>query len=187
MWIQFSFGSRRRPRPGFPKAHAFFLNWLATKPGDLTSGELFPYLKSRPVYLCPTDKIALDSNRRLTGAATAPFGNSLHLRDYSYAMNCGLCHESDPAKFIAPARTLLFMEADLARDDYSGQVGPTFGTHSLSMRHGDRGHLMFGDLHLDAVRSKTADTLEKSKRFWFSTTDMTGPGGMSMGSGLTDP
>lgn len=166
----------------------FFLDWLATKPGDLTSGELFPYLRNRPVYLCPTDKLTLDSNLRLPTASSGPiFGGTSHTRDYSYAMNCGLCHESDPSRFLAPTRTLLFMEAELARNDYSGQVGPWFGTRSLSTRHNNRGHLMFGDLHLESVKAKAADTLEKSKRFWFPTTDMSGPGGGPMGTGLTNP
>jgi len=167
----------------------YFLNWLATKPGDLTSGQLFPYLKSPPVYLCPTDKIALASNAHLPATPTAPiFGNSLHPRDYSCAMNCGLCHESDSSRFLTPARTLLFMEADLARDDYSGQVGPSMATRVLSTRHNGRGHLVFGDLHLETVKPKQADALERSLRFWFPTADTSGPGGGgSMATGLTDP
>jgi prepilin-type N-terminal cleavage/methylation domain-containing protein len=43
----------------------YFLDWLYTRPGDLTSGRLFPYLKNKQVYLCPTDKIALDGNARM--------------------------------------------------------------------------------------------------------------------------
>lgn len=165
----------------------FFLDWLATKPGDLTSGELFPYLRSRPVYLCPTDKLALDSNGRQPNTPSGPVLGASHLRDYTYAMNCGLCHESDPSRFLAPTRTLLFMEADLARDDYSGQVGPSFGARSLSTRHNNRGHLMFADLHLESLNAKVADGLEKTKRFWFPTADTSGPGGGSMAGGLTDP
>jgi prepilin-type N-terminal cleavage/methylation domain-containing protein len=167
----------------------YFLSWLAVKTGDLTSGQLFPYLKSRPVYLCPTDKIALGSNAHFPATPSAPiFGNSLHLRDYSYAMNCGLCHESDPSKFFAPARTLTFMEADLAREDYSGQVGPSMATRALSTRHNGRGHLVFGDLHLETIKPKQADVLERSVRFWFPTADTSGPGGGgSMATGLTDP
>src|SRR5689334_7176089 len=34
----------------------YFLDWLFTKPGQLTSGRLFPYLQNKPVYLCPTDQ-----------------------------------------------------------------------------------------------------------------------------------
>ena len=167
----------------------YFLDWLATKPGDLTSGQLYPYLKSPLVYLCPTDKIVLASNARLPAAPNAPiFGNgSNHRRDYSYAMNCGLCHESDPSKVVAPIRTLFFMEADLARNDYSGQVGPSVATRALSTRHNGRGHLLFCDLHLENVKSKQADLLERSLRFWFPTSDTSGPGGFGMAMGLTDP
>lgn len=167
----------------------YFLDWLSIRRGDLTSGQLFPYLKSRPVYLCPTDKIILASNARLPSAPSAPiFGGNNHPRDYSYAMNCGLCHESDPSRIIAPARTLLFMEADLARDDYSGQVGPSIATRALSTRHNARGHMLFCDLHLESVKAKQADVLERSLRFWFPTADTSGPGGAgNMATSLTDP
>jgi prepilin-type N-terminal cleavage/methylation domain-containing protein len=166
----------------------FFLNWLYTKPGDLTSGELYPYLKSKSVYLCPTDKRILDSNARLPQPPTSPiFGDISHQRDYSYAMNCGLCHESDPAKFQASSRTLLFMEADLARSDYSGQVGPAVATRALATRHNQRGHLVFSDLHVERVGTKVADNLERSRQFWFPTRDMSGPGGMSFNLNLPDP
>ena len=166
----------------------FFLDWLATKPGDLTSGQLYPYLKARQVYFCPTDKMLLASGTHLPATPNAPiFGNKISPRDYSYAMNCGLCHESDTSKFVAPARTLLFMEADLARNDYSGQVGPAIATRALSTRHNRRGHLLFSDLHLQSLNAKSADALEKSKRFWFPTSDTSGPGGMGMGLGLSDP
>jgi type II secretory pathway pseudopilin PulG len=166
----------------------FFLDWLYTRPGDLTSGELFPYLKSKPVYLCPTDQRILDSKATLPAPPSGPiFGNTIHARDYSYAMNCGLCHESDPSKFRAPARTLLFMEADLARNDYSGQVGPAVATRALSVRHNNRGHLVFSDFHAERVRAQVADRLERSRMFWFPTPDMSGPGGMSFNLNLPDP
>jgi prepilin-type N-terminal cleavage/methylation domain-containing protein len=166
----------------------FFRDWLFTKTGDLTSGTMYPYLRNRQVYLCPTDKRLLDANAPMPAPPGSPmFGNTYFLRDYSYAMNCGLCHESDPARFLNPARTLLFMEADLARMDYSGQVGPQIATHSLATRHNNRGHLIFGDNHLEKIRPKAADILERSKRFWFPTLDTTGPGGIDFGSGLADP
>ena len=40
-----------------------FRNWLFSKPGDLTTGELYPYLKSKATYLCPTDKRELATKR----------------------------------------------------------------------------------------------------------------------------
>ncbi len=166
----------------------YFLDWLFTKPGDLTTGRLYPYLKSRSVYLCPTDKIALDSKARMPTAPANPvFGNSTRVRDYSYGMNCCLCHQSDPSKFIAPTRTLYMMEPDFARDDYSGQVGPAIATEALAARHNNRGHLIFSDLHSERVNVKTAQKLEKSRLFWFPTQDMTGVDGMTFGAGLTDP
>src|SRR5262249_39715394 len=132
----------------------YFLSWLYSKAGDLTTGQLYPYLKSKPVYLCPTDKMALDSGKRLPTGPTAPiFGGTQAKRDYSYAINCGLCHASDTSKFISPFRTLLFMEADLARNDYSGQVGPSVATRSLSTRHNNRGHLVFSDFHVETVNA----------------------------------
>jgi len=167
----------------------WFLNWLRTKPGDLTTGRLYPYLKSKPVYLCPTDRIQLASKRSPAGAASPPFpfGDNSHPRDYSYAMNCGLCHTTDPATFLAPPKTLLFLEADLNRNDYSGQAGPSIATRALSVRHNGRGHLMMTDLHLETMNKKAADRAERSKRFWFPTDDMSGVGGMSFGSNLPDP
>src|SRR6267142_959272 len=150
----------------------YFRDWLYTRTGDLTSGKLYPYLTSKAVYMCPTDKMDLASNRRMP-AVTPPGGGlftGTHApRDYSYAMNCGLCHESDPAKFISATRTLLFMEANLATNDYSGQVGPTIATRTLSVRHNSRGYLVFSDLHLEKVKVAAADQMEKSKRFWFPT------------------
>ena len=166
----------------------YFLDWLYTKPGDLTTGTLYPHLTTREVYLCPTDKLALGSKSSSPAAPNSPiFGNTFFRRNYSYAMNCGLCHESDPSKFFAPARTLVFMEADLATNDYSGQVGPAIATRALSTRHNNRGHLVFGDLHLEIVNTTIADRLERSRQFWFPTADMTAPGGGSFNLNLPDP
>ena len=166
----------------------YFLDWLYTKPGDLTTGKLYPHLTTHEVYLCPTDKIVLGSKAVLPMAPNSPiFGNTIFPRDYSYAMNCGLCHESDPSKFVAPTRTLLFMEADLARNDYSGQVGPAIATRALSTRHNRHGHLVFSDLHLEIVNATNASRLERSERFWFPTADKTGPGGATFAFNLPDP
>jgi prepilin-type N-terminal cleavage/methylation domain-containing protein len=166
----------------------YFLDWLYTKPGDLTSGRLFPYLKTKAVYLCPTDKIALSTYARMPAPPNGPvFGNSYHPRDYSYGINCCLCHEGDTSKYIAPTRTLFMMEPDLAQNDYSGQVGPSVATMTVSTRHNRRGHLLYCDMHSERVSQKVAQRLEKSRLFWFPTGDLTGPGGMNLSAGLTDP
>jgi hypothetical protein len=79
------------------------------------------------------------------------------------------------------------MEPDLARNDYSGQVGPAIATQALSTRHNNRGHLVFCDMHLQRVNAATTQKLERSKVFWFPTSDMSGVGGMVFGANLPDP
>jgi len=154
-----------------------FLQWLHALPRDLTSGKLYPYLKSQPVYFCPTDKIA----------AQGRFGSTN--RTFSYAMNCLLCHDNDTSKFVAPSQTLLFMEPNLGPNDMSGLVGPDIcmgTTNAMSSRHNKAGHILFCDFHVERVKSAAAKKLEHSKRFWLpgtSTDSMT----MSFVSSLSDP
>jgi prepilin-type N-terminal cleavage/methylation domain-containing protein len=162
-----------------------FRNWLYTRPGDLTSGRLYPYLNSKPVYLCPTDKIELSSGRRVpASSAVVGFGSVSRPRDYSYAMNCGICHATDFSKFLEPTKTLLYMEADLETNDYSGLIGPMFLVRSLAFRHGKRGHLILGDLHIAKMGSNAFGKVKLTKRFWFPTHDTSGPGGIPMGEDL---
>ena len=97
-----------------------FRSWLYTQPGDLTTGRLYPFLKSKPVYLCPTDQSELASKKRTPGTTSPPFGGTSHPRNYSYAMNCGICHATDLANFLDPSKTLMYMEGALDRNDYSG-------------------------------------------------------------------
>ena len=75
----------------------------------------------------------------------------------------------------------------MAKNDYSGQVGPAFATHALSTRHNGRGHLLFSDLPLETMNAAAAVKTERSKRFWFPTTDTTGQNGMAIGATLPDP
>ncbi len=165
-----------------------FREWLYTKPGDLTTGRLYPYVGAKGSFLCPTDKFEMASRRRPRWAGAQPvsstFGNVNHPRDYSYGMNCGMCHAHDPALFLNPFKTMLFMEAYLATNDYSGQVGPSIATRSLAVRHGDRGNLIMADLHLERLKRKEADEAEKWKIFWFPTGNTSGPGGGDMSGSL---
>src|SRR6266536_4383193 len=82
----------------------WFRNWLYTKPGDLTTGRLYPYLGSKPVYLCPTDKLTLSERKSLVQPVppNPPFGG-VGRRDYSYAMNCGICHATALSSFLEPS------------------------------------------------------------------------------------
>ena len=165
----------------------FFLNWLNTRPRDLTTGSLYPYVKTKAVYLCPTDKLALESTRGAVVPPPAPAPGSR--RDYSYGMNCIICHDSELSKFVAPTRTLVFMEATLDERDYSGMVGPVSFWHNSSImaaRHNGSGHLVFGDFHVARVKGNAAKTLARSKRFWLPgpTTD---PRSLSFTMGVPDP
>lgn len=168
----------------------WFLNWLFTKPGDLTTGRLFPYLKSKTVYLCPTDAKRLSSKSTVFTASMpsgGPMRNVNYPRDYSYAMNCCICHTTDPSQFVSTPRTFFLMEAEMARNDYSGQVGPSFSQKNVAMPHHGRGHLLFADTHVDAVQAKVAAKLERSRRFWLPTDSMPGRGGMIFSFNLPDP
>jgi prepilin-type N-terminal cleavage/methylation domain-containing protein len=157
-----------------------FRNWLDVKVGDLTTGKLFPYVKAKGVYLCPTDKAELASKRRPTTAVQAPtgFANRTAKRDYSYAMNCGICHMTDLGRWLQPSRTMLYMEGALGPNDYTGQVGPSMVTRSLAFRHNQRGHLVMGDLHVEKQRRKEFDAAAKTVRFWYPTDDASERRGM---------
>jgi prepilin-type N-terminal cleavage/methylation domain-containing protein len=166
-----------------------FLTWLYTKPGDLTSGRLYPYLNSKGVYVCPTDRLGLASKAQPAVAARpiTPFANSNHKRDYSYAMNCCICHATDMAQFREPSRTLMYMEGDLGPNDYSGQVGPAFVSRAMAFRHNARGNLIMSDVHVETMVHTNYDRVAISKRFWFPTDDTSGFNGMNLGASLKDP
>jgi prepilin-type N-terminal cleavage/methylation domain-containing protein len=153
-----------------------FRNWLYAKLGDLSTGKLYPYLNARGVYLCPTDKIEMASPRRNRAAPPTGFGSRIHKRDYSYGMNCAICHATDLSKFVEPAKTMVLMEGNLATNDYSGQVGPSMVSRSLSLRHNGRGHLIMGDLHIEKMRKQEYDAAQRTRRFW-EPTDPSGRNG----------
>ncbi|MFO1501491.1 MAG: DUF1559 domain-containing protein [Verrucomicrobiota bacterium] len=161
-----------------------FRNWLYTRPVALTSGTLFAYVKSKDVYLCPTDRLQMSSRRPLPQPPVGGFGSVRRMRDFSYPMNCGICHATDLAKFLEPTRTMVFMEASLATNDYTGTVGPQFDVRSIALRHGHRGHVILADNHIEKLDKKKYDVLAKTKRFWFPTAVTSGPGGMALGNGL---
>jgi prepilin-type N-terminal cleavage/methylation domain-containing protein/prepilin-type processing-associated H-X9-DG protein len=162
-----------------------FRDWLSVKVGDLSTGKLYPYLGSKRVYLCPTDANDLAARKRIVVPSNngGPGGHT-GKRDYSYAMNCGLCHEEETSTFISPAQTMLFMEALMATNDYSGQAGPTFGSRTLTTRHNSRGHYVMTDGHVERMNHTQSLEAEKKKRFWFPTDNTSGPGGMNMATGL---
>ncbi len=161
-----------------------FRNWLSVKVGDLSTGKLFPFVSVKQTYLCPTDQIEMRSRKRQTISNGGGPSRQTAKRDYSYAMNCGLCHEEETSTFLAPSKTMFLMEALMATNDYSGQVGPTFGSRTLTTRHNRRGHYVMTDGHVEKMDHKQSVAAEKLKRFWFPTDKTSGPGGMNMAGGL---
>ena len=145
-----------------------FRKWLYSRAGDLTTGQLYPYLNSRLVYLCPTDRVELatQSGPSQPRPRTGAFGSRSHFRDYSYAMNCGICHDPKISSFLEPSKTMLYMEGDLAPMDYSGQVGPSRAERSLALRHNEQGHLLMADLHIEKLAAEEYDVVSMTKRFW---------------------
>ncbi len=161
-----------------------FRDWLCVKTGDLTTGKLYPLVGSKKVYLCPTDQADIAAHKKIVVPPTGGPQGGIARRDYSYAMNCGLCHEEETTTFIAPAQTLLFMEALMATNDYSGQVGPTFGDRTLSIRHNQRGNIVLTDGHVERLNHAESLAAEKKKRFWFPTDNTSGLNGMNLATGL---
>ena len=164
-----------------------FRNWLYVRSGDLTTGKLYPYLKSKPVFLCPTDKKELESknnpNRNLP--AFNPLGQNMTAhRDYSYSMNCAICHANDLSAFLEPAKTSLYLEAVMGPNDYSGLAGPSMVSQVLAFRHNKRGYVVMGDMRVDKLNTNSYRAVATTKRFWYPTDDTSGPSGMVLGVNL---
>lgn len=167
-----------------------FKNWLYTRMGAIETGSLYRYAPNKQIYLCPTEKTTMSESGKSQQTSSSNFGamfGKTHKRDYSYAMNCGICHNTKISNFISPSKTMLYMEAELAPTDYSGQVGPAFGgftRHLLSQRHQDAGHIIMSDLHAEKLGLEKFSKVSKKKIFWFPTKDTTGGNGMNLGIGL---
>jgi prepilin-type N-terminal cleavage/methylation domain-containing protein/prepilin-type processing-associated H-X9-DG protein len=159
------------------------LEWLYALPdqaeGDLTTGKLYPYLKSKTVYLCPTQP------RKVTNPIWAMGPLELH-PDHSYAMNCMMCHAHDVAACFSPARTLHFVEeADLPNDRWGSLaelVPVQFGTNAPvsapAFPHGRRGHLLMADLHVVRMTQQELQQAAADLLFWFPTGDDDRSGGL---------
>ncbi len=142
-----------------------FWTWLHKENqqnASVTNGSLFPYIKSQGVYYCPTDKLAMDAK-----PSRLPRGAVSTHRQFSYAMNCGICHTTDMATFLEPAKTMIYMEAVLDPNDYSGMTGPERASSGLALRHHKHGHLVMGDLRVENMTTNDYKQVKGTKRFWF--------------------
>ena len=148
-----------------------FLEWLyGQSEGDLSTGKLYPYLKSRTVYLCPTQA------RDVTKPVYAPVPAQWQ-PDHSYALNCMMCHAHDVAQCLAPARTLFFVEeANLPNDLWGSLAEPypiQFGTNAPvsapAFPHGWRGNLLMADAHVVRMSQKELEAAATDRYFWYPT------------------
>ena len=143
--------------PAFP-----FWLYAANKIGDVSSGELYPYVKSPAVYLCPSDP---------TPAHLPP----AVYHNHSYSVNCAMCHAHDVSAALTPSQTVFFLESrtnsvpgyPLQSD--LGIIGPMAG---LSARHNLRGTLLMIDNHVETMNVQQFTAASSSSRrlqFWYPT------------------
>lgn len=120
---------------------------------DLTKGLLFPYLKSKDVYRCPSE------NGKLL------YGSPI---DHSYSMNCMMCHAHDASSCLAPSRTVYFLEQfGLPRGLlWSVSIVPAW----LPYPHNQRENLVFVDTHVERLSRAQYDTAASDQQFWYPTT-----------------
>jgi hypothetical protein len=149
-----------------------FLDWLSSRGqwGDLTSGKLYPYLKTKAVYLCPTDKVEVEPRE--------PEGPAVPVRQHSYLMNCMMCHARDVTACLSPAQSLMFVEGtnlmfiegpNLTVTLASSLVPPSEPSpvSPVAFRHGGRAHLLMTDIHVEKMNRKQFDKATTIKRFWY--------------------
>ena len=154
------------------------LEWLyqRTQPGVLTSGQLYPYVKSKPVFLCPVDAPKAYAN-------VVAGGQPRLVMDHSYTMNCRMCHAHDVTKCLAPARTVYFVEAlNLQLTLSSASIAPPgdgfrLGDGQLAFRHSARAHLLMVDTHVERLKLKQA-TASGDKRLWYPNNNDAFTGGL---------
>jgi prepilin-type N-terminal cleavage/methylation domain-containing protein/prepilin-type processing-associated H-X9-DG protein len=158
------------------------LEWLykRNQPGVLTSGQLYSYVKSKPVFVCPVDAPKASTN-------TVPWASPTLVMDHSYTMNCRMCHARDVTKCLAPAKTAYFVEAIGLRPSLMGASipppGDSFGPFGaaaggqLAFRHSARAHLLMVDTHVERLKLKQT-LLTGDKRLWFPNNSTEFSGGL---------
>ena len=159
------------------------LEWLYARggaPADPASGKLYPYLRTRTVYLCPTDKAALEATQRPSFPAA---------RQHSYLINCMMCHAHDITACLSPSQTIMFLEATNSSmgnvSFISGMAspsppppGPIPSVSALAFLHNRRGNLLLADNHVEKMNKKRFDDAQRLKRFWYPTEQTGRTGGL---------
>ncbi len=142
-----------------------FLEWLYPKfpiTSDLRNGQIYPYLKSKGVYVCPDDR---------------PAGTTALPLDHSYQMNCMMCHAHDVSWCFSPSRTVYFVEntnlSQLSAAD--GLGGPTFPQY-IEYIHNNRSHFLLADTHVESLKQVGVAAAQADKHFWYPTDQTTAVG-----------
>ncbi len=136
--------------------------WLWKQRNNVTTGLIYPYVKSRDVYLCPTDKYH----------GTRIAGRRAH-RLYSYSVNVyTLYHNGRVARmtdWVQPSNTMLLMEEAYNSPINDGYVVSGPGTLDiLAYRHNNKGNLCMGDFHVESMTKQQYDKVREKvqDRFW---------------------
>ncbi len=149
------------------------LEWLYRRPApndvrpgqfDLGTGQLFPYVRSRATYLCPSDRPKTES------PALAPNPRP----DHSYVMNWRMCHARDLSACLAPARTVFFTERPnlTSASLVGGLVAPLEPRSNPSLTglefpHGGRKQFAMADGHIESANEARYRTNSYDPRFWY--------------------
>lgn len=146
-----------------------FLDWLYPRnvppPGnsDITKGQLYPYVKSKDVYRCPSE----------TGFPPPPIPGPI---DHSYQMPCMVCHAHDITSCLAPSRTVYFLEVTNKGKSFPDGIAIVPAPDKLAFRHNSREHFLMMDTHVENLTRKEYAIDTNDLRFWFPTekTDRSG-------------
>jgi prepilin-type N-terminal cleavage/methylation domain-containing protein len=142
------------------------LEWLYARTNkiggsDLTAGQLYPYLKSKDIYRCPSEPVA-------SSPTTAV--------DHSYQMQCMMCHAHDGSVCLAPSRTVYFLEVTNAGRTFLEGMASIPLPPKLAFRHNRREHFLMVDTHVERFTRLQYNSASVDKRFWYPTdkTDRSG-------------
>jgi prepilin-type N-terminal cleavage/methylation domain-containing protein/prepilin-type processing-associated H-X9-DG protein len=154
-----------------------FLEWLyGAAPGaegDLATGQLYPYLKSKTVYLCPTQPANASNPIWVRGPPQFQ-------ADHSYAMNCMTCHAHDITACISPTRTVyLVEELNLPPIRVYGIAPPTGYVPNwhgpempMAFPHRGRANLLKMDGHVVRLAQADFQAAAAAKEFWYPNDSM---------------
>ena len=120
---------------------------------DLTQGQLYPYVQSKTVFVCPSEA---------GSTALSPV-------DHSYQMQCMVCHAHDAAACLAPARTVYFLEATNLSRGFATGIAFAETPTALAFRHAKKENVAFMDCHFEKLTRSQFTAGNTDPRFWYPT------------------